>query len=877
MVSFERYASHQAINYQTRVPTTAELAGDFSGLCTTFNSSGLCTNGIQLYVPNSPLDTNGNRTQFYANNNIASGINPVGQALLSYLPAANVPGASATTSPNYIATQTSYPSTYPSFIFRIDQAIRQKDKLNAIFFRSGLTQNYPLEGFPKGIGPVNSSTGFGYNVYRNNRGGSLDEVHQFSSSMVLDSRFGLIYHPFGLVYPGASGFNVAGLGINATGLPYQSFPGTTASDGYAQLASGAGGQVSEDTVGSLEEILSKTFGHHSLRIGFEGNLTRYNVQNPGSGFGSIGFDRHFTQQNFTTGTAASGDSIADELLGDFSSISYNISASYALQQVYMAPFVQDDWRVTPKLTVNLGLRYDYESPFTERYNKQVSNFCTTCVNPLQGSVSGLVLNGGLQYTSANNRFPYTRDLNNIQPRLGAAYQASPTTVVRGGFGIIYFNTLESPIGTGFSQTTSYTNYSGTSTNIAPLNALSNPFPSGVTPATGASLGLSTALGQSVSFVDPHHVQPKSVQYSASIQQEFPGSVALQVAYVGTRPTRLEVNHNINVLPAQYYNLGGTEVNYLNSAVANPMAGLLGSSAGSLNSATIARSNLLLPFPEFGSVTEDYSSIGSAPYNALQVQVSKPMRHHYSLQGNFTWDKVMVHTAYIDNYAAAIGKLESVQDNNPTMFGNIFGLYQLPKFESRPAYERLVLGGWQVNTVMRFANGVLVSAPSNVDIIGDYHQSNANLFRTFNPCYQQQNVNTTTGAVTITQVNSTQNSTGAYNTVTACDTQSPNPAFRQRLAFTSQSNSNVLNLRYSVHPQADLSVFKKFIVREGVSFEIRGEFFNVLNTPNYSSPNTTLGAANTASRAGSGSLSNPAGQATQINDPRIGQLTARINF
>jgi hypothetical protein len=270
---------------------------------------------------------------------------------------------------------------------------------------------------------------------------------------------------------------------------------------------------------------------------------------------------------------------------------------------------------------------------------------------------------------------------------------------------------------------------------------------------------------------------------------------------------------------------------------------------------------------------------------LQIQVSKPMRNHYSLQGNFTWDKVMLRSGFfgngpggnIDNASLASGHLYSVQDNNPTMFGNLFALYQLPKLESHPAYERLALGGWQVNLVMRFANGLLVSAPSNIDVIGNYYQPNAGFYRTFNPCYQQQTVNTTTGAVTVAQVNSSQNSTGVYNTVTACDSQSPNPAFRQRISYTSQSNSNYLNLRYSVHPQADLSIFKKFIIRESMSFEIRGEFFNVLNTPNYSAPNTTLGAANTASRAGSGSLTVPLGQGTQINDPRIGQLTARFNF
>ena len=350
------------------------------------------------------------------------------------------PARRPTTNPNYISTHTSYPSTYPSFIVRADQSIGQKDKLNAIFFRSGLTQNYPLQGFPKGIGPG----GYGYNVYRNNRGGSLDEVHQFSSSMVLDSRLGLIYHPFGLVYPGSQNFNLQSIGISPTGLPYLSFPGTGMSDSYATLANGAGGQISEDTTGSLEEILTKTIGHHTLRMGFEGNIIRYNVQNPQSGFGNFNFDRRFTQKNSVNvnvgSDASSGDPLASMLLGAFSSTTYNISAAYALQQIYIAPFVQDDWRLTSKLTLNLGVRWDYESPFTERYNKQASNFCTTCVNPLQPSVPSLVLNGGLQFTSASNRYPYPKDLNNWQPRLGAAYQFSPTTVVRAGFGIIYFNT-----------------------------------------------------------------------------------------------------------------------------------------------------------------------------------------------------------------------------------------------------------------------------------------------------------------------------------------------------------------------------------------------------------------------------------------------------
>ena len=129
--------------------------------------------------------------------------------------------------------------------------------------------------------------------------------------------------------------------------------------------------------------------------------------------------------------------------------------------------------MTGRLTLNLGFRWDYESPFTERYNRQNAAFCTTCTNPLQSSVSGLTLNGGLTFVSASNRFPFPQNFNNYQPRVGAAFQLSPNTVLRGGFGIIYFNTLESPLGQGFSAST---NYVATLDNSHPANSFTTPFP-----------------------------------------------------------------------------------------------------------------------------------------------------------------------------------------------------------------------------------------------------------------------------------------------------------------------------------------------------------------------------------------------------------------
>lgn len=861
MLAYEFYQTHQAINYNSRVPTAAERTGDFSALCSSFNTSGLCTNGIQIYDPNSPV-TGNVRTTYFANNMIPTNrINATGAALLAYYPLPNVAGASANAT-NYISSQTSYRSSYPSIIGRYDQAIGSKNKLNMTLFRSGLTQAYPLEGFPKAVGPG----GYGYSVYRNNRGGSIDDVHQFNSTMVLDSRFGILWHPFGLTYPGNTGFDLGSIGITGSALPYQSFPGiNSTSDGYATLAPGAGGQVSTNMLASLEEILTKTWGRHSVRFGFEGNLIHYNVQNPQSGFTGYSINRTSTQQNYINGDANSGDAIAGLLLGTFSGVGYQITPAYALKQTYLAPFVQDDWRVNNKLTVNLGVRWDYESPFSERYNKQVAGFCLTCANPLQASVTGLTLNGGLLYTSSGNPYPYKKDLNNWQPRLGFAYQVTPTTVFRAGYGVIYFNTLESPIGTGFNQTTTT---SGTSSSSSlPQAFANNPFPNGVALPTGSSAGLSTGIGTGVSFYDPDHVQPRSTQISASLQQQFAGNLSVQLAWIEARPSKLEVSQNLNALPQQYYYTGTdsnaalANQNFMNAAVTNPMAGKIPTN-NTLNAATISRALLDVPYPEFSGVTEVGSSIGYQRYDAMQIQVSKPMRHHLSFQGNFTWNKLISHTSFV-NYFGPGTPLSSVQDPGASLVGNVFGTYELPKFEQLNYAERQVLGGWKVNMVLRAQNGSLIGAPGGVYQIGDPYPAPHTWQRFFNTCYQNYaGVNVATG---------TSGSGASAVPIPACDATSPNPAYRQRYSYTIQSNPVYMPLRQRVWPLMDASLFKQFAIGEGRSFEIRGEFFNVLNRPNFGGPGTGLGSTSY------GAIQLGSTLPSQANDARIGQLTARINF
>ncbi len=876
MVAYERIQLHQPLPYTGLVPTvsggltgTGEANGDFSSLCSSFDANGVCNPGagIQIYDPTSVLSGNGNRTPF-AYNEIPSGkISAAGKALISYFPAPN-----STLSPviNYISSDTSEPNKYFSFATRVDHQFSARQHVSFTFFKAILNQLEPNEGFAKNIGPsTGTNGGDGYTVYRNNEGGSVDDAIVVKPNLVVDARFGLIYHPFGLVYPG-NVFDLSTVGINGGNLPYQSFPNTTASDSFAGLAGGADGQISEFTLGSTSLLVSQTIRHHSLKYGYDGNLSRYNVQNPQSGLGNFAFDRTFTQENSSgqTGTncpapscivggdPSSGNPIASLLLGYPTSGSYGNQVAYALQQKYLAFYVQDDWRVSSRLTLNLGLRWDYESPFTDRYNRLNAAFCTTCVSPLQSEVTALTLNGGLTFVATPahpSRFAVPQEFKNFQPRFGAAYQLNPKMVLRGGLGLIYFNTLESPLAQGFSNSTAYV---ATTNSVYPINSIADPYPNGVQLPSGSALGLSTQLGQGLSYPDPNHVQPRMFQWSTSLQVQLLNSLVLQVAYSGNKVTDLEINKNIDDLPATYMGtssspLTAAQISALTASVANPLAGLLPGS--SLNGAKVQQYLLDVPYPQFTGVTDDYKSAGSVLYNSLAVTVTKQLSNRLEMQGNFTWSKTMDQNVYLNPQATSPFRY---QDPNPNLIANVFGTYHFWEFSNKPAYVRLPIGGWSLNGVLRAYNGSLISNPgstggSQYGTSTTYTQltnpklAHSSYAQYFNSCFENSN------GVLQSSCNATNGSV---------------PAFRANPEFTLNNLGPYMGIRQLVHPLVDLSLFKQFQIHHGYNFEIRGEFFNVLNTPNFGGPGTSPGT----SAYGVVTL-------TQQNDPRLIQITARVNF
>lgn len=824
------------------VPTPEELGGDFSKLCPGgFGSSGTCLagGGVQIYDPLT-LDASNNRTPFKYNLIPAGRISAVGAALLKFFPA---PNSNQSAVVNYLSTNTGVPKTYYSFATRVDQILNARNRLNAIFYKELFNAHSSSQGFPTTIGPPNTGS---FN-YRNDLGGGLDYISILPHDWVLDGRIGVIYHPFGSIYAG-NPYDISTLGINSTGIAYQTFPGISFSDSYVGLQPGSGSQVSTDTLGSAALIAAKTIGKHDLHFGFEGEMHRYNAANPVSGLGNFQFDRQFTQKNSINtkvgSDAASGNPIASLLLGYPSSGSYAITVANAVQQPYQAYFIQDNWRALHNLTLNIGLRWDYEAPYTDRRNELSTGFCTTCTNPLQNSVPSLQLLGGLQFASASNRHYYQPEYTNWQPRFGASYQVNSQLVFHGGIGLIYFNSFDAPISNGFSASTDYI---ASNDNTHPANAFANPFPSGIVQPSGSSLGLATGIGQSFSFMAPDHRSPRSLQWSTSMQAQLSPSTVLQIAYVGNRTTKLETSKNINTVPAQYLLGTAANVTALQTAVPNPIAGLIPKNS-TLNAHTIQRQYLLVPFPEFGNLTSVNIPNGETQYNALQTTLNKRMSHHVQLMGSVTWNHEMEALSYLNPTDVTP---ERSQAPAPTIYANVAVIYQLPTFASAPWYLRAVAGGWQANGIIRSNNGSLIGNPANVTTLTSPALGTPTYNRYFNTCYLNA-----AGAMVMTTP-----------TAAACDSPSSIPAFQQHYSFTlNTTGPEMTGVRVRSHPNADVSLFKVFRVREQYSFEIRGEFFNVLNTPNFAGPNTSPGNTN----FGKVTL-------TQVNDPRIGQLTARINF
>ncbi len=828
MYSWEKIKSSIPFPQTYTVPTLDQRAGDFSK---TVQANG---QPITIYDPLTTQQSGSTYTRqpFPGNRIPPDRFDPVSIKMLEWIPVPNQPG-NAQGFFNLVSSPNPRTDEYDQHIIRIDQVLGSRHRFFSRYVRGNRHEMNSDAGFRHEASPW-------YAHWRINQGGNFDLTSTLSPTLVLNFRAGYIRHQFAIAQFG-DGFDPAQLGFPAatvSQLPRKFFPRVSYTD-YTQFGPprSIGSELTYSDTWSVSETVNKLLGRHSLKFGFEGRVMFNNQQLPTSSFGNFAFTKGYTQRDPLRGDAASGNAFASLLLGIPASGSVPINPDLAYSNRYYVLFFQDDWRITSRLTLNLGLRWDYESPQSERFDRQNRGFDANAPNPLQ--VPGMQLKGGLLFTDAKQRLPFRRDLNNFQPRLGVAYQMRRTTVLRAGYGLSYLPTFDHGYNNGFSVSTPFV--SSVDGGITPAGRWSNPYPDGILQPPGRSLGLATLLGRSFTYGYTDRVIPYVHQYSFGFQQELPGRVLIDASYVGSRSRALQTAKGINAVPASELSLGTA----LLAAVPNPFQGLLPGTA--FNGPTVPRQQLLRPFPQFDSITQARHTIGRSWYDSFQLRIEKRLSHGLHLLGSYTLSKSIEAVGYLNDQDpfGALAKVLTAVDA-PHRFV-ISGGYELPFGRNLRGVARQLAGGWQINGIATFQSGLPIGTPGNAVATGVNPRLPGDVQsrqRWFNTC--------------------TINLTGGRQN---CATPDEPAAFRVQPPFTLRTLSTRFpNIRTRRPGLVDLSLFKTFPIRESLALQFRAEAFNLLNTPWFGGPNTTLGSANFG-------VVSP----SQANDPRNVQLALRLQF
>ncbi|MFP5236697.1 MAG: carboxypeptidase regulatory-like domain-containing protein [Acidobacteriota bacterium] len=614
-LSYQGTSRIQGVVFQTTVPTAAERQGDFSGL---LNAAG---KPITIYNPFSTKPNPNHpgqyvRTAFQGNKIPSSLWDPVAQNLIKYYPQPNTTGAPYTNANNFISNA-ALTLNQNAGSARLDEYANDKYRL---FGRLGwllTTQtqpnNYGNVATP-GAGAVGTTKLDNWSFSQNN-------TVTLSPTLLLTFNYG--YARWYQIRQTLSyGFDSASLGFPTSltsHIQVPMFP-TLQMVGYGNM-SGQSYLSNGNDSHALLTSLTWIHGRHTVVMGTDIRLHYINIFNALASSGTYSFTRAQTQgPNPLTVSSTAGDAMASLILGAGSGGSIPISAGNSLRDVYLAGYIQDTFQVTPKLTIDAGLRYETESPYTDRHNR-LNYFDPNLPSPAANSEFPN-LTGGLVFAGVDGqpRNVYTWNTAQFDPRIGLSYSLNQSTVFRGGFGTVYApleisnNAVGYAPSSGFSSSTSWvTSLNG---GLNPYNLLSNPYPNGLVEPTGSAGGAGTQLGQAVSFWDHNPQTPQSYEWNVGVQRQFPWSVLLDISYVGTRGIHLTAPYNLNQLNPSYLSLGTA----LQQPVANPFQPYV--KVGLLSQPKVPRQQLLLPYPQYTGVTIINSTWGGSKLPGVAGQAEQ---------------------------------------------------------------------------------------------------------------------------------------------------------------------------------------------------------------------------------------------------------------
>ena len=501
----------------------------------------------------------------------------------------------------------------------------------------------------------------------------VDVSHVFTPATVMDlqatwSR--ALAYQFG----SSQGFSLSSLGfpLSFVSNVVAQFPIFTIGD-VAGTANGSDSfvQFQPRNVWTTGGTLNHLQGKHSLKFGAEYRILDFNEAQLNAASGTFSFGRTFTQgPNPVTSSATTGYGYASFLLGDVASGSINELNPISTRGRYGAFFVQDNWKVSDRLTLNLGLRWDLSTGDKEKYNR-LAYFDPTAPNPL-GPPAGLPnLTGVLAWIGKGNGNQQDSTFGDLGPRFGIAYQLTKTTVLRGGYGLYYLPRNVQGNGDGAVEAFRTTTMLATIDGVTPANTLSNPYPQGILPPLNDRNPLANA-GSTIAAPEHAYSSPYSQTWSLGVQSQLPGKIVLDAHYWGNKTTHLLETWNINQLPDQYLSLGS----HLNDQVPNPFYNII--TSGTLTTPTVSRRQTLLPFPQYagdGGVTQVFVPAGNANYEAGTIQVERRMSSSLTFLSSYTRSKGIddVRTP-LDTYNRRLEKSLSTFDApNQFLFSGVYAL------------------------------------------------------------------------------------------------------------------------------------------------------------------------------------------------------------